>query len=41
MPAQTLMHVMCAVGRYPSAPARARVRITGPETKPDGSIWTG
>ena len=39
MTAQALMHVMCAVGRYPSAPARARIRVTGPETKPDRGAW--
>jgi arylsulfatase len=37
--AQALMGMMCAAGRFPSAPARARIRVTGPETKPDGSIW--
>ncbi|HOX06097.1 MAG TPA: sulfatase-like hydrolase/transferase [Planctomycetota bacterium] len=37
--AQALMHLMCSVGRFPSAPSRARVRVTGPETKPDRSIW--
>jgi arylsulfatase A-like enzyme len=38
--AEALMHVMCAAGRYPSAAARTRVRITGPETKPDRGKWT-
>jgi len=37
--AQALMQVMCSLGRHPSAPARTRIRVTGPETKPDGSIW--
>jgi hypothetical protein len=37
--AQALMGVMCSAGRHPSAPARARIRAAGPETKPDGSIW--
>ena len=37
--AQALMHVMGALGRYPYAPARPRVRVTGPETKPDRSLW--
>lgn len=37
--AQALMHVISALGRYPAGPARARIRVTGPETKPDGSIW--
>jgi arylsulfatase A-like enzyme len=36
---QALMHIMCSVGRFPGGPSRARVRVTGPETKPDGSIW--
>jgi len=37
--AQALMHIMCAAGRFPRAPARARIRLTGPETKPDRSLW--
>ena len=37
--AQALMHVMCSVGRFPSGPSRARVRVTGAETKPDRSMW--
>ena len=24
---------------YPCATSRARINVTGPETKPDGSIW--
>jgi arylsulfatase A-like enzyme len=39
MTAQVLMHVMGALGRFPGGPARARIRITGPETQPDSSIW--
>jgi arylsulfatase A-like enzyme len=39
MTAEVLMHVMCSVGRYPSAPARTKTCITGPETRPDRSIW--
>jgi arylsulfatase A-like enzyme len=38
--AQALMNVMCSLGRYPSSPMRTKIRITGPETKPDGSIWS-
>jgi arylsulfatase A-like enzyme len=37
--AQALMHVMSSLGRYPYEPARTRIRVTGPETKPDGSMW--
>ncbi|MFH1378149.1 MAG: sulfatase-like hydrolase/transferase [Planctomycetota bacterium] len=38
--AEALMSMMCSLGRYPSEPMRSKIRITGPETKPDGSIWT-
>jgi arylsulfatase A-like enzyme len=37
---QLLMHVMCSLGRYPSLTARTRVRMAGPETKPDRGKWT-
>jgi arylsulfatase A-like enzyme len=37
--AQALMHVMSSLGRYPTEVARTKIKITGPETKPDGSIW--
>lgn len=37
--AEALMHVMCCASRYPFAAARARIRITGPETKPDRGKW--
>jgi arylsulfatase A-like enzyme len=39
MTAQVLMHVMSSLGKYPHAPARTRIRVTGPETKPDASMW--
>ncbi len=39
MTAQVLMHIMSSLGRYPSGASRARVRITGPETQPDSSVW--
>ncbi len=39
MTTQLLMHVMCSLGRFPSGPARAQVKVTGPETKPDNSVW--
>jgi arylsulfatase A-like enzyme len=39
MTGQLLMHVMCALGRFPSGPTRAGITITGPETKPDSSMW--
>ena len=39
MTAELLMHVMCSLGRYPAAPARTRINITGPETKPDRGKW--
>ena len=34
-----LPHLARVVGKYPSGPARARVRVTGPETKPDRAKW--
>lgn len=37
--AQALMHLMSSLGRYPTEAARTKIKITGPETKPDGSIW--
>lgn len=37
--AHALMHVMSSLGRYPSEPARPKITIEGPETKPDSSIW--
>lgn len=39
MTARLLMHVMCALGRFPAGPARAAVTVAGPETKPDGAEW--
>jgi hypothetical protein len=39
MTTQLLMHVMCSAGRFPAGPARARVKVTGLETKPDNSVW--
>ena len=38
--AEALMHVMCALGKYPSQVARTKIRITGPETKPDRGKWS-
>ncbi len=40
MTAHVLMHVMCALGRFPAGPARAGIKVAGPETKPDNSVWT-
>jgi len=40
MTAQLPMHLMCALGRLPSGPSRAEIRVAGPETRPDGSLWT-
>jgi arylsulfatase A-like enzyme len=34
-----LMHVMSCLGRFPFAPARAKIKVTGSPTKPDYSIW--
>lgn len=34
-----LMHVMCVNSKQPFASARAKITVTGPETKPDKSIW--
>ena len=34
-----MMHVMSALGRFPSAPSRAAIRVTGPASKPDASLW--
>ncbi|PCJ56104.1 MAG: sulfatase [Planctomycetota bacterium] len=39
MTTQLLMHVMCSLGRFPSGVQRASINVTGPETKPDSSIW--
>jgi arylsulfatase len=39
MTTQLLMHVMCSLGRFPGGPARPRIKVTGPETKPDNSVW--
>jgi len=39
MTTQLLMHVMCALGRFPSGPSRTAIKVTGPETRPDGSVW--
>ncbi|MCG3178171.1 MAG: Arylsulfatase [Phycisphaerae bacterium] len=39
MTRQLLMHVMSALGRFPFAPARPAIRVTGPETKPDRASW--
>jgi arylsulfatase A-like enzyme len=39
MTAQLLMHIMCALGRFPGGPARTTITVTGPETKPDNSVW--
>jgi hypothetical protein len=39
MTTQLLMHVMCSLGRFPAGPARAEIEATGPETKPDNSVW--
>jgi arylsulfatase A-like enzyme len=39
MTAEALMHIMCCVGRYPSATMRTRIRVSGPETKPDRGAW--
>jgi arylsulfatase A-like enzyme len=36
---EALMHIMSCLGRYPGGPSRAKIRVTGPATKPDGSIW--
>jgi len=36
---RVLMHVMCALGRFPRGAARARLRVTAPPTRPDASIW--
>jgi len=35
-----LMHVTCALGRFPCAAARTRLRVTAPPTRPDASIWS-
>jgi arylsulfatase A-like enzyme len=40
MTTQLLMRVMCALGRFPSGPSRAAIEVTGPETRPDSSLWT-
>jgi len=34
-----MMHVMSALGRFPFAPSRAAIRVTGPVRKPDASLW--
>jgi len=39
MTGELLMQVMCALGRFPGGPARTLIRVTGPETKPDNSLW--
>jgi arylsulfatase A-like enzyme len=39
MTAEVLMHVMCSLGRFPGGPARTTITVTGPETKPDNSVW--
>jgi arylsulfatase A-like enzyme len=39
MTAEVLMHVMCSLGRFPGGTARTAIRVTGPETKPDNSVW--
>lgn len=39
MTMQVLMHIVCSLGRYPSATTRTKVSITGPETKPDRGKW--
>ena len=39
MTAEMLMHLMCSLGKYPSEPARTKIRVTGPETKPDRGKW--
>jgi len=37
---RALMHVMCALGKFPAGAARTTITVTGPPTRPDGSIWT-
>ena len=39
MTTQLLTHVMCALGRFPAGPARTEIKVTGPETRPDSSVW--
>lgn len=39
MTAQVLMHVMSSLGKYPFPPSRARIKVTGPATHPDKSLW--
>lgn len=36
---QLLMHVMCSLGKFPSGPSRARIKVTGPVRLPDASLW--